>query len=406
MKTNLIPVYKQSPQGQDAEAILRKCVHCGFCTATCPTYQALNDERDGPRGRIYLIKEMLEGNELTDKTRTHLDRCLTCRACETTCPSGVEYGRLIDFARGEVEKKLSRPLLERTLRWCLRAILPRRKLFGFLLKLGRIFQPVLPKVLSSKIPPRKTANNPWPVSAHPRVMLALAGCAQPTSTPNTNVSAARVLDKLGITLVEESKAGCCGAVNYHLGAHDEGLDYMRQNIDAWWPAVEAGVEAIVMTASGCGAMVQDYGHALKHDEHYAKKAKRVSELTKDLTEVLLAEDLNLLALEENNKTGKVSVHCPCTLQHAMKQNGAIETILIRAGITLAETTDKHLCCGSAGTYSILQPKISQKLLSNKLKALTGDNPAIIVTANVGCQMYLETKANIPVQHWIELLDQN
>ncbi|BBB30437.1 glycolate oxidase subunit GlcF [Neptunomonas japonica] len=404
MKTDLIPHYQDFPQGQDAEKILRSCVHCGFCNATCPTYQELNDERDGPRGRIYLIKQLLEGGEVTEKTRTHLDRCLTCRSCETTCPSGVQYGRLIDFGRAEIEKKLERPFNQKLMRWALRQVLPYSQRFGPLLKVGQVLRPILPEAIKTKMPPKREVNSPWPLKRHARVMLALAGCAQPSTTPNTNISTARVLDKLGITLIEEPKAGCCGAVSYHLGAHDEGLDFMRRNIDAWWPAVEGGVEAIVMTASGCGAMLQDYGYALRHDAGYADKAAKISELTKDISEVLQAEDLTQLFFRADKSSEKVAVHCPCTLQHAMQQGGVVESILQQAGIELARTKDKHLCCGSAGTYSILQPEMSQKLLSNKLDALTGEQPSLIVTSNVGCQLHLESKSKVPVQHWIELLD--
>lgn len=402
MKTNLIPLYSESAEGRDAQAILRSCVHCGFCTATCPTYQELNDERDGPRGRIYLIKQLLEGAPVTEKTRTHLDRCLSCRSCETTCPSGVEYGHLLDFGRAEVEKKLERPFKQKMMRWSLRKILPYPNRFSVLLKTGQLLRPILPKAIKAKIPPKQQANSPWPAQRHTRVMLALAGCAQPSTTPQTNLSAARVLDKLGITLVQEASAGCCGAVSYHLSAHDEGLNFMRRNIDAWWPAIEAGAEAIVMTASGCGAMIQDYGHALRYDTAYAEKAKKISEMTKDISEILIAEDLTQLAGER--RSGKVAVHCPCTLQHAMKQGYAVDQILQRAGFELSKTKDKHLCCGSAGTYSILQPLMSQKLLSNKLTALTVDEPERIVTSNIGCQLHLQTQSKVPVQHWIELLD--
>ncbi|MCP8689177.1 glycolate oxidase subunit GlcF [Marinobacterium sedimentorum] len=402
MKTNIVPEFKQSTRGQEAESILRSCVHCGFCTATCPTYQELNDERDGPRGRIYLIKQLLEEGRVTEKTRTHLDRCLTCRSCETTCPSGVQYGRLVDIGRAIVDEKLERPPAQRLLRWGLRQILPYPARFGPLLRLGQGIRPLLPAALKAKLPPRRTSR-PWPASGHPRVMLALAGCAQPAAAPNTNAASARVLDRLGISLVEAPRAGCCGAVSYHLSAHDEGLDFMRRNIDAWWPAIEAGAEAIVMTASGCGAMVQEYGHLLRHDPAYADKARRVSELTRDLGEVLLQEDLSVLAPSPAD-TGKVAFHCPCTLQHAMKQSGVVEQVLEKAGVELAKTRDKHLCCGSAGTYSILQPEMSQKLLQNKLKALTLDDPQRIVTANIGCQLHLESKSDRPVQHWIELLD--
>ncbi|MDX1634010.1 MAG: glycolate oxidase subunit GlcF [Marinobacter sp.] len=401
MQTNLVKEFANTSEGQEAEAILRSCVHCGFCTATCPTYQELNDERDGPRGRIYLMKEFLEGAEVTEKTRTHLDRCLTCRACETTCPSGVEYGRLVDISRGLLEERLERPARERWLRWGLRKVLPRPRLFGFLLRMGQVFKPVLPGALATKVPPRRRAG-PRPQAFHNRTVLALAGCVQSSATPDTNAAAARVLDQLGISLVEAPDAGCCGAVSYHLSAHEEGLDYMRRNIDAWWPSIEAGAEAIVMTASGCGAMVQDYGHLLRHDPVYADKAARVSELTQDLASFLINEDLTRLKPAQG--TGRVAFHCPCTLQHAMKQNGVVEQVLTKAGVELTQTRDKHLCCGSAGTYSVTQPEMSQKLLANKLKALSIDSPDRIVTANIGCQLHLGTRAEVPVQHWIELLD--
>lgn len=401
MQTNLVQEFAAQPEGQEAEVILRSCVHCGFCTATCPTYQELGDERDGPRGRIYLMKMFLEGHETTEKTREHLDRCLSCRACETTCPSGVQYGRLLDISRGLMEERMERPARERWLRQALVRVLPNRRLFGSLLRVGQVARPLVPEPLRRKIPPKREAS-PWPEGSHPRKVLALAGCVQPSATPNTNAAAARVLDRLGITLLEAPAAGCCGAVSYHLGEHDDGLDYMRRNIDAWWPAIENGAEAIVMTASGCGAMVQDYGHLLKDDPAYADKARRVSELTVDLGAFLLQQDLDRLGL--SNRQGKVAFHCPCTLQHAMKQNGVVERVLEKAGIHLAETIDKHLCCGSAGTYSVLQPELSQRLLTNKLAALSVDQPDEIVSANVGCQLHLETRSSVPVRHWIELLD--
>jgi glycolate dehydrogenase iron-sulfur subunit len=401
MQTNLVQQFANTAEGQEAESILRACVHCGFCTATCPTYQELNDERDGPRGRIYLMKMFLEGEEVTEKSREHLDRCLTCRSCETTCPSGVKYGRLVDISRNFMEKEMPRPPQQRWIRWGLGRVIPNRRLFGFLLRMGQFFKPVLPGALGAKVPPRKKAS-PWPVSSHDRVVLALAGCAQPSATPNTNAAAARVLDRLGITMVEAPEAGCCGAVNHHLSEHEIALNAMRRNIDAWWPAIDAGAEAIVMTASGCGAMVQDYGHLLKDDPVYAQKAQRVSELCTDLGAFLLEQDLD--KLKASASPGKVAFHCPCTLQHAMQQNGVVDQVLRKAGIDLAQTKDKHICCGSAGTYSILQPELSQRLLKNKLEALTIDKPDRIVTANIGCQMHLETKSQVPVQHWIELLD--
>lgn len=401
MQTNIIEKYRSTAEGQEAEAILRSCVHCGFCTATCPTYQELHDERDGPRGRIYLIKQLLEGGEVTQKTRTHLDRCLSCRSCETTCPSGVKYGRLVDIGRGLMEEAVPRGKKDKLIRWGIRQVLPYSTRFAGLLRAGQLLKPFTPYAIQDKIPKRQKSS-PWPANSHPRVMLVLAGCAQPAAAPNTNAAAARVLDKLGISLVEAPKAGCCGAVSYHMSAHDEGLDFMRQNIDAWWPAIESGAEALVMTASGCGAMVKDYGHLLKDDPVYAQRAARVSELCKDLSEVIVAEDLSLLKVDNRNE--RVAFHCPCTLQHALQLNGVVEKILENVGIHLTATKDKHLCCGSAGTYSILQPEMSKTLLKNKLAALTGDSPERIVTANIGCQLHLGSKAEVPVQHWIELLD--
>jgi glycolate oxidase iron-sulfur subunit len=401
MQTNLVQQFANTAEGQEAESILRACVHCGFCTATCPTYQELNDERDGPRGRIYLMKMFLEGEAVTEKTREHLDRCLTCRSCETTCPSGVQYGRLVDISRNFMEKEMPRPPQQRWIRWALGRFIPNRRLFGFFLRMGQSFKPILPGALGAKVPPKKKAS-PWPTASHDRIVLALAGCAQPSATPNTNAAAARVLDRLGITMVEAPEAGCCGAVNHHLSEHEVALNAMRRNIDAWWPAIDAGAESIVMTASGCGAMVQDYGHLLKDDPVYADKAQKVSELCTDIGAFLLQQDLSKLKVSSN--AGKVAFHCPCTLQHAMKQNGVVDQVLRKAGVELAQTKDKHICCGSAGTYSILQPELSQRLLKNKLAALTVDNPDRIVTANIGCQMHLETKSKVPVQHWIELLD--
>jgi glycolate oxidase iron-sulfur subunit len=402
METHLAEFIKDTPDGREADAILRSCVHCGFCTATCPTYQMLGDELDGPRGRIYLIKQVLEGAEATEKTRNHLDRCLTCRSCETTCPSGVKYHRLLDIGRDVIEQKVPRSAGERAVRWALRQVLPYRHRFGTLLKMGQLARPLLPAVLKKKIPAQQQAL-PWPSGSHKRVVLSLEGCAQPSATPNTQIAAARVLDRLGITLVAAPAAGCCGAVDFHLGAHEAGLNFFKRNIDAWWPALEEGAEAIVISASGCGAMVKEYGHLLKDDPSYAVKAQRVAELAKDLSEVIAAEDLSKLRHKAN--PARLAFHCPCTLQHAQQLSGVVENILQRLGFDLARTRDKHLCCGSAGTYSILQPKLSRRLLKDKLDALSIDDPALIATANIGCQLHLTTEAKVPVHHWIELVDQ-
>jgi glycolate oxidase iron-sulfur subunit len=382
---------------------VQSCVHCGFCNATCPTYQDGFDERDGPRGRIYLIKNMLESGKASDVARTHLDRCLTCRACETTCPSGVEYGRLADIGREMVDEIGERAFHQRVVRQILRWVFPYSRRIRVLLGLGRFFSPVLPQVLRRNIPPRQIleirTDAPTPTD---RKMVVLQGCVQSAATPRTNHAAQRVLQRLGIDLIEAKTAGCCGAVSYHLGAHDEGLDFMRRNVDAWWPLVEAGAEAVIMTASGCGVMVNDYGELLKSDPDYAAKASRISELVKDLSEVLDNEDLSAFAVVAHKS--RTAVHCPCTLMHGQKLGGSLQRVLDKVGIPMTKTTEDHLCCGSAGTYSLLQPDMSQRLLKRKLRALSIDDPEQIVTANIGCQLHLGSQADVPVRHWIELLD--
>jgi glycolate dehydrogenase iron-sulfur subunit len=402
MKTDLHSSFIDTQQGREAQSILLSCVHCGFCTATCPTYQLLGDERDGPRGRIYLIKQLLETGSATERTRTHLDRCLSCRSCETTCPSGVEYGRLLDIGRDIVETQTARTAPEQLMRRVMLAVLPYRYRFTPLLRLGQFFRRVLPSRLRQLVPEKQQAL-PWPSASHSRVVIALAGCAQPGATPNTNAAAARVLDRLGITLQEAAAAGCCGAMSYHLSEQAQGLDFARRNIDAWWPALEQGAEAIVVSASGCGTMVKDYGHLLAGDVVYAEKAARVSELALDLSELVAAQDLSSLKLAASDK--RTAVHCPCSLQHGQQLPDSVQRILSDQGFHLVATQDGHLCCGSAGTYSLLQPELSEKLLNNKIEALTIDAPEQIVTANVGCQMHLASRAQVPVKHWIEILDE-
>jgi glycolate oxidase iron-sulfur subunit len=390
-----------TPEGQEADAILRACVHCGFCTATCPTYQLLGDELDGPRGRIYQIKQVLEGLKATRITQLHLDRCLTCRACETTCPSGVRYARLADIGRALVERQVPRPLSERLIRRLLIAVVPHRRVMSSLLGLGRAFRPLLPAGLKAKVPARrKPGTRPEPTGG--RKVVALAGCVQSAATPLTNAALARVLARLGIALVEPKAAGCCGAVAYHLNDQAKGLAAMRRNIDAWWPLVEGGAEAILISASGCGAMVKEYGHLLAQDPSYAEKAARISALTRDPVELLAAEDL--APLGQPGAGRRVAFHAPCTLQHGQRIKGAVEGVLARLGFELTQVADAHLCCGSAGTYSLLQPQLAVRLRDNKLAALKAGAPEVIATANIGCQLHLEAGAGQPVLHWLELLD--
>lgn len=411
MQTRLTDFIKDTPEGKEADAILRNCVHCGFCLATCPTYQLLGDELDSPRGRIYLIKQLLEGEPVTQKTQLHLDRCLTCRACETTCPSGVRYGHLLDIGRGQIDRQIKRPFHAKLIRYTLRKLLPNRPLFSLLVRLARLGRPVLPARLKRTIPPASASISYLSGKTHARQMLILEGCVQPALMPATNGATARVLDKLGISLITTKQAGCCGALAYHLDAQEEGLDAMRRNINAWWPFIartDNPVEAIIITASGCGATVKDYGYLLQHDPDYAEKAAHVSSLARDISEIITAEISNLTSLLASAglpRAVNIAFHSPCTLQHGMRLKGVVENVLQTTGFKLTNVADPHLCCGSAGTYSILQPKLSRQLRDNKLTALTAENPDVLATANIGCQMHLQGGTQLPVRHWIELLDE-
>ena len=410
MHTELSPEYKNSADGLAAAAILRKCVHCGFCTATCPTYQLLGDELDGPRGRIYLMKAVLEGVAPTRKTQTHLDRCLTCRNCESTCPSGVNYGQLLDIGRRLVDAKVARPPAEKAVRWLLKEGLP-SPLFAPAMKLGQLVRPLLPRALQGKVPPRQDAG-PWPSAVHARKVLLLAGCVQPAMTPNINSATARVLDAAGFQTVIASKAGCCGAVKFHLNDQEHAEAEMRANIDAWWPHLSE-VEAILMNASGCGVMVKEYGHLLQDDPLYAAKAARISELTKDLSEWLpeLSKQLADKVPRVNAaRAGAIAFHPPCTLQHGQQLRGGVEKYLAEFGFNIRITgAESHLCCGSAGTYSVLNPGLSGQLRDRKLGHLNGtfgaEAPDQIVSANIGCITHLQSGTATPVRHWIEVLDQ-
>lgn len=403
MQTNLADFIKHTPDGIEADAILRACVHCGFCTATCPTYQLLGDELDGPRGRIYLIKQVLEGQTPTDKTQLHLDRCLSCRNCETTCPSGVKYGRLLEIGRKAVDDQVPRPFAKQLVRTALKEALPRKWLFTPAMKTGQLLRPLLPKSLRNKVPVAHAAGN-LPSRQHARKMLLLDGCVQPSMAPNINAATARVLDALGVQLITAPKAGCCGAIRFHLNDHDGGLDDMRANIDAWWPLIEAGAEAIVMTASGCGSMVKEYGHLLRNDSAYATKAARISALTKDLSEIMPDFEAELQRKLIGKISQRVAYHPPCTLQHGQQIRGKVEGVLRAIGVDVQLCADSHLCCGSAGTYSVTQPELSYKLRDNKLANLQATQPQTIVSANIGCLTHLQSGTDTPVKHWIELVD--
>ena len=398
METRLADFIRNTPAGEEADRILRACVHCGFCNATCPTYQVLGDELDGPRGRIYQIKQVLEGQPAQVEVQTHLDRCLTCLNCETTCPSGVQYRHLLEIGRTVVDRQLGRSRLDRLARRGLRILLTTPQLFAVALKTGRWFAPILPKKLRLKIP-AKQVSGARPPPRHNRKVVLVEGCVQAIATPRTNAAAARVLDRLGITAVSAAGETCCGAASLHLGGSAEARRLARKNIDAWAATLEEGAEAIVSTASGCGVMIKDYAHLLADDADYADKAARVAAATRDLGEVIADEDLSALKIEAEKR---IAFQSPCSLQHGQKLSGKIESILSRLGFELTPVNDSHLCCGSAGTYSILQPTMAATLRQRKLDNLCRHQPQVIATANIGCQLHLA--GDIPVRHWVELLD--
>ncbi|MGD8566584.1 MAG: glycolate oxidase subunit GlcF [Gammaproteobacteria bacterium] len=404
MRTDFVKPYTDSDEGKIANDILRRCVHCGFCNATCPTYQLLGDELDGPRGRIYLIKQMLEGKEVSEKSQLHLDRCLICRACETTCPSGVEYSRLLEIGQQLVETKVPRPAWQRLKRSVFNKVLPNVQRFRWLLALGRWFKYVVPTHLESGLEVKKPRLS-FPASTHAKKMLLLKGCVQSQLAPDINRAAAQVADRLGITLVEEPENNtCCGAVSQHLAKTDDAAQTMRRNIDRWWPLIEEGIEAIVVTASGCAPHVKNYGYLLRSDARYGEKARRVSALAKDISEVVTSVDAG--ALKVLAEPQKLAFQSPCTLQHGQQLDGVVESLLQRLGYELVPVADAHLCCGAAGTYALLQTAISEQLLINKLTALEKHQPQMIATANIGCLKHLQRDASVPVKHWIELVAEN
>ena len=411
METHLADWLRGTRDGIEAESILRKCVHCGFCTATCPTYQLLGDELDGPRGRIYLIKQVVEGVEPTARTLEHLDRCLTCRSCETTCPSGVQYGHLVDIGRKIVELKVERPLGQRLMRAALKEGMTRRWLFDPGMRVGQALRPLLPAALREKVPERREPGA-WPARAHPRRVLLLDGCVQPAMMPRIDAATARVLDAIGVQAIVEPRSGCCGAVRYHMNDHDGGLADARRNVDAWWPLIEApdgqAVEAILINASGCGAMVKDYAHLLRDDPAYAARAARVSQLARDLAEWLPAQFQDALARQavsvRRRPADSVAFHSPCTLQHGQQVRGEVERFLTSLGVAVQPVAEPHMCCGSAGTYSVTQPELSVRLRERKLAALQAARPQMLLSANIGCIGHLQSGTTTPVRHWIEWLD--
>jgi glycolate oxidase iron-sulfur subunit len=407
MQTNLSSEFRGTPDGEEAQAILRKCVHCGFCNATCPTYQLLGDELDGPRGRIYLIRQVLEGGEVTRSTQQHLDRCLTCLNCQTTCPSGVEYGHLVDIGRKIVDARVERPARQRATRWLLREGLT-SPLFAAALRLGRALRPLLPAVLRNKIPlqPRGRGLDTSD-REHSRRVLMLPGCVQPSMMPNIDRAAQRVLDRAGIEILHAAGTGCCGAVRTHLSDTAGGLRDMRRNIDAWFPLVASGqVEAIISSASACSLAIKEYGHALSHDAEYADRAARISTLARDLSEYL--PDLVPVLKDKLRSDGlkRLAFHPPCTLQHGQQLRGGVETHLRAMGFDVSVArSESHLCCGSAGTYSILQPELATQLRDRKLGNLADLAPQLIVSANMGCIQHLQSGTSIPVKHWIEVVEE-
>lgn len=407
MQTKLIPLYQESEDGQEAEAILRNCVHCGFCNATCPSYQVLSNELDGPRGRIYLIKEMLEGGEVSEETRLHLDRCLSCRACETTCPSGVKYHRLLDIGRAIINEKLPRSPFAKAQRQVLSKLLASPALFKSLLQVGRSLKPLLPKAVQVKIPAEQTVESALPTSRESsRRVLLLDGCVQDALAPNINLATRKVLNGFGIQWKSISKASCCGSASFHLDEVVSAKEQARATIDAWWPLVEkGGIEAILINASGCGLFVKEYVDLFASDKGYREKARHIASLAKDPSEFLVHEDWPRVITNVEGGADRVAFHPPCTLQHGQKIKGVVEEIITRSGTQVLGFSDMHLCCGSAGTYSILQSAISSELKQRKISNIESVKPEVILTANIGCQSHLSTESSVPVRHWLEFVAQ-
>lgn len=399
MQTQLQPEWLNTSDGQTADTILRNCVHCGFCLSACPTYGLLGDELDSPRGRIYLIKSLLEGNDVSRESLSHLDSCLTCRSCETTCPSGVEYGHLLDIGRHAMEQQVSRPLWQRLMRWGVRKSLTTPWLFNmlvtampFLRHSSAIAFSVQDLALQQQLADR--------ADVLASSVLLLKGCVQPALAPNINQASIKVLNKLGWNVIETTQNQCCGALNQHLSAHDDALVQVKANIDAWYPYLQQGVKAIISTASGCGVMLKDYGHLLRADPVYAEKAQAITQASKDISEFLLTQDLSKFTHFDNQT---ITFHSPCTLQHGQQLQGVVEQALRKLGYRVNPVKDAHLCCGSAGTYSLFNPTMAKQLRDNKLENLLAHKTDVIVTANIGCLMHLQKGTQVTVKHWIEIL---
>ncbi|UWR33817.1 glycolate oxidase subunit GlcF [Sulfitobacter sp. W027] len=417
MQTTFTPEQLQDPDTQRSNEILRACVHCGFCTATCPTYQVLGDELDSPRGRIYLIKDMLENDRDPDpKTVLHIDRCLSCLACMTTCPSGVHYMHLVDHARSYIEERYKRPMGERALRWMLARILPYPTRFRLALlgaKIGRPFARLMPdarlramlEMAPKTIPPVSRNDDPqsFPAKGQPLRRVALmTGCAQKALNTDINDATIRLLTRAGCEVVVAEGAGCCGALTHHMGKTDESHAHAARNIRAWCAEMDGnGLDAIVINTSGCGTTVKDYGHMFRNDP-LAEDAARVSALAKDVTELLAELDLPFAEPAEPGMV--VAYHAACSLQHGQQIKATPKTLLKQAGFTVVEPADSHLCCGSAGTYNLMQPEISAKLKERKIKTLEAKSPDVIAAGNIGCMMQIGSGTGVPVVHSVELLD--
>ena len=420
MQTNFTAEQLSDPGVAESEKILRKCVHCGFCTATCPTYVTLGNELDSPRGRIYLIKDMLENNRPADKqVVTHIDRCLSCLACMTTCPSGVNYMHLVDHARAHIEKTYKRPLMNRITRGLLALVLPypgRFRASLYAARLGRPFAPLFralpglkPMAAMLELAPAsvpqpskyaKPGSHAGTGQKRGRVAI-LTGCAQPVLDPGINEAAISLLTRLGVEVVVPQGEGCCGALVHHMGREDQALDSARRNVDVWTQAIEdGGLDAIIVTTSGCGTTIKDYGHMLRLDPAYAEKAARISALAKDVTEYLSTLDLPIV--EAKGMT--VAYHSACSLQHGQKVTMPPKLLLKAAGFTVKDPPEGHLCCGSAGTYNIMQPEISERLKARKVRNIEKTRPDVIAAGNIGCMTQIGSATGIPVVHTVELLN--